>query len=568
MVDGFAGLLHDAVVGGNHQNNKVGHLGTTGTHGRKGFVAGRIKEHDFTALGLDVVSANVLGDAACFAAGDVGLAYGVEQRGFTVVNVTHDGNHGRARLERFRRVHFLGNQIIVFREADLFNFVPEFGGHKGGGVDIEGLVDGGHDAKTKENLDDLVGFQTHLVGHVGNADGFGNTDLALGCLQGLGGLRRNRRTALLAAALAPVQTTAVVIIAAATKIALLEVNSAATLKALLFALSVAGVRGRGRRSLLPKAASRTTGTGATSRTGCAAGATKASGTETAGSASAIAGRVAAGPASAITRRITAGAAITLASGAGFLRGRSAWSRARNNTNLRCGRGLGTGRTTRCSAFFGTISTFAARLGRTLRQRGRRGAFGHSRGIGASHAGGLGGLVLGVSLIRSGLFSRGSFHYLGSGRGFRGRGGFHNRGRNGGSGSGSFRCFSFSAVAGAADNASGRNNLGRFDNAGLGFCRRGSNRLGLGGLGRNGFFRRGRGRGGGCRFGYGFDHGGFFLGGVQFNRRGNGGFLHCGFRFQRGVLAAAAYDNAGVRTGALRINLFLFGKVVAQASGLL
>ena len=197
----------------------------------------------------------------------------------------------------------------------------------------------------------------------------------------------------------------------------------------------------------------------------------------------------------------------------------------------------------------------------MRQSGGRRTFGHGRGIGASHAGGLGclvGLVLSISFIHCGLFG-GGFHHHGSGFGCGGRGCFCNRG------CGFYH--GFLLVAGAADNARGRNNLGRLDNAGLGFCRRGSHRLGLGGLGRSCFSHRG-GRG---RFGYGFDHRGLFLGGVQFNRRGNwgnGGLLHCGFRFLRGVLAAAAYNNAGVRTGTLRINLFLFGKVVAQASGLL
>ena len=49
----------------------------------------------FAALGLDVVRADVLRDAARFAAGHVGLADGVEQRGLAVVDVTHDGDDRR-----------------------------------------------------------------------------------------------------------------------------------------------------------------------------------------------------------------------------------------------------------------------------------------------------------------------------------------------------------------------------------------------------------------------------------------------------------------------------------------
>ena len=136
-----------------------------------------------------------------------------------------------------------------------------------------------------------------------------NTDLALGGLERLGGLRHHRRTARLAAALASVQATAVVVIAAAAKITLLKINSAATLEALFLALSVAGVGRGSRRSLLPKAACGTARTGAASRTRRAAGAAGAARTGTAGT-----GR----PASAVSGRIAAGAAVASAGGAGIL----------------------------------------------------------------------------------------------------------------------------------------------------------------------------------------------------------------------------------------------------------
>ena len=48
---------------------------------------------------LDVVGADVLGDAARLAGDDVGLADVVEQRGLAVVDVAHDGHDRGARLE-------------------------------------------------------------------------------------------------------------------------------------------------------------------------------------------------------------------------------------------------------------------------------------------------------------------------------------------------------------------------------------------------------------------------------------------------------------------------------------
>ena len=39
VVDGLDGLRHDAVVGGHHQDDDVGHLGAAGAHGGEGLVA-------------------------------------------------------------------------------------------------------------------------------------------------------------------------------------------------------------------------------------------------------------------------------------------------------------------------------------------------------------------------------------------------------------------------------------------------------------------------------------------------------------------------------------------------
>ena len=96
VVDGFEGLRHDAVVGRHHQHHDVGDLGAAGAHAGERFVAGRVDEDDLAAVHFDLVGADVLGDAAGLAAGHVGLADGVEQRGLAVVHVAHDGDHRSA----------------------------------------------------------------------------------------------------------------------------------------------------------------------------------------------------------------------------------------------------------------------------------------------------------------------------------------------------------------------------------------------------------------------------------------------------------------------------------------
>ena len=43
----------------------------------------------------------MLRDAAGLAGGDIGLAQGVQQRGFAVIDMAHDGDDRRARLQLF-----------------------------------------------------------------------------------------------------------------------------------------------------------------------------------------------------------------------------------------------------------------------------------------------------------------------------------------------------------------------------------------------------------------------------------------------------------------------------------
>ena len=96
VVDRLLGLRHDAVVGGDDDDGDVGDLGAAGAHRREGGVAGRVEEGDRLVVVVDLVGADVLGDAAGLAGGDLGLADRVQQRGLAVVDVAHDRDHRRA----------------------------------------------------------------------------------------------------------------------------------------------------------------------------------------------------------------------------------------------------------------------------------------------------------------------------------------------------------------------------------------------------------------------------------------------------------------------------------------
>ena len=99
MADRFFGLRHDAVVGRHDQHGDVGDVGAAGPHFGEGLVARRIDERDLAAVLLDLIGANVLRDAAAFAADHVDADDLVQQRRLAVVDVAQERDDRRPRLE-------------------------------------------------------------------------------------------------------------------------------------------------------------------------------------------------------------------------------------------------------------------------------------------------------------------------------------------------------------------------------------------------------------------------------------------------------------------------------------
>ena len=79
-------------------------FGAAGAHRGERLVAGGVEEADRLAVVVDLVGADVLGDPAGLAGGDLGLADRVQQRGLAVVDVAHDRDHRRAVDEVLRGV--------------------------------------------------------------------------------------------------------------------------------------------------------------------------------------------------------------------------------------------------------------------------------------------------------------------------------------------------------------------------------------------------------------------------------------------------------------------------------
>ena len=178
MVDGFQGLRHDAVVGRHHQDDDVGDLGAAGTHAGEGFVAGRVDEDDLAALHLHLVGADVLGDAAGFAARHIGLANGVEQRGLTVIDVAHDGDHGSAAYLILRVFGFLhrlhGFDFVAHGSGGSAEIARDIGGQFG----VQRLVDGHENSAVHQFLHHHVGLHVELFAQLFDRDAFGDGDFA------------------------------------------------------------------------------------------------------------------------------------------------------------------------------------------------------------------------------------------------------------------------------------------------------------------------------------------------------------------------------------------------------
>ena len=162
VVDGLDGLRHDAVVGGHHQHDNVGDLGAAGAHGRERLVARRVDERDLLAVDLHHRRADMLGDAAGLAGHDARVADGVQKRRLAVVDVAHDGDHGRAGLEVLVLV-VVHHRILLLRRHDA-HLAAHVVGDELDQLVAHGLRQGEHLAQHEQALDDVVGLHAQDLG--------------------------------------------------------------------------------------------------------------------------------------------------------------------------------------------------------------------------------------------------------------------------------------------------------------------------------------------------------------------------------------------------------------------
>ena len=183
--DGLLRLRHHAVVGCDDEDGDVGDLRAAGAHGGERLVARRVEEGDLPAVVVDLVGADVLGDAARLGRDDRALADRVEQRGLAVVDVAHDRHDRRPRLEILLGVLVgLRVDLLVGGVAD-DDLAARLGGEQLDGLVGEGLRDGDHLPQAHHELDDLRDRQPDRSGEILDVDARGDRDRT--------GRRRDRR---------------------------------------------------------------------------------------------------------------------------------------------------------------------------------------------------------------------------------------------------------------------------------------------------------------------------------------------------------------------------------------
>ncbi len=179
VIDGLDRLRHDAVIRGHHQHHDIGDIRTALAHFGEGGVARCVEEGDLVAgLGLHLIAADMLRDAARFALGDIGTAKRVEQAGLAVVDMAHDGDDRRTLLERFFRIDVLFHRDIDIGLGDLLDVVTELFHQQFRRILVDRLVDGDHHVEIEELLHEVGALLAHTLGQFADRDSFGHDDVA------------------------------------------------------------------------------------------------------------------------------------------------------------------------------------------------------------------------------------------------------------------------------------------------------------------------------------------------------------------------------------------------------
>ena len=183
MSDGLLGGRHHRVVSSHDNDSDIRHLCTTGTHSREGLMTRGIEESNAMAvLQLHVVSTDVLGNTTSLTGNHVGVADVVEQRGLTMIDVTHH-RHDRSARNQIVLVVLLFSNGVLNLSRNVFSGESELISNDIDSFCIQTLVDRHHDTDAHTSTNDLIDTHVHHRSQLGNSHELGQFQhLALCCL--------------------------------------------------------------------------------------------------------------------------------------------------------------------------------------------------------------------------------------------------------------------------------------------------------------------------------------------------------------------------------------------------
>ena len=170
MSDSLLGSWHHRVIGCDDDDGDIGSLGTTGTHGGKRFVTWSIQEgYLATTVQSNTVSTDVLSNTTRLTGNHIGIADIIEQRGLTVVNVTHHGYDWSTWNQVVLIILFLAHSLLNL-STHVFGLETELLSHHVDGLCIQTLVDRNHDTYTHQGRDNLSNADVHHRSQLANGN--------------------------------------------------------------------------------------------------------------------------------------------------------------------------------------------------------------------------------------------------------------------------------------------------------------------------------------------------------------------------------------------------------------
>ena len=164
MTDCFAGLRHYGIIRSNYNYCYICDLGAPGTHGSKCFVTRSIKKRNFFSIWqLHLVGTNMLCNATCFSCYHICISNIIQQRSFSMINMTHNGNNRRTWLQFIFTIlifFYLFHFHLLFHVNELY-IITKFTGHQFNYFGIKTLVNGNHNTQAHTFADYIRKIHIH-----------------------------------------------------------------------------------------------------------------------------------------------------------------------------------------------------------------------------------------------------------------------------------------------------------------------------------------------------------------------------------------------------------------------